>query len=232
MYKIILLIITAYSLAFPAFKTEMPVCVQKIVDNYVKDSTGEDGFIKVKQIFSFVDNSIKSNEIEADIPIKEYMFDYNKLDTCADSTPVEELIKPTGRWIFPVKAHGRFIYEVNIRITKEGCHTAGCSSLNNDLFWGDLRIKYPSSQDINPVLVIDGESKYLHFPKKGSHNLYFLDPKNFSESSASHNISTLNDGRKLIASIQKAYRDKKSFRDEIEIKHPGILDKLNRGGEE
>jgi hypothetical protein len=224
----------AYSLSFSKLKLEMPPCVQDFVNNYVNDSIGEDGFLHMRNAYSdVIDQSIKSNEIEADLPIKEYIFDYEKLDTCSDTLPVEELIRPTGLWILPVKARGKYIYEVLIKKTNDSCTIIGSRSLNYDLFWGDLRKKYPSSKGENPVLIIDGTSKYLHFPKRGARNLYFLDPNNFSGKSATHDLAVKNDGNKVIASIKKNYKNAKPSRDEIERIHPGIYKKMrNCGGEE
>ncbi len=234
MYKFFLLLLMAYSLSFPKLKLEMPPCVRDYVDNYVKDSTGEEGFLHIKGIYNdLMDTSIKSNEIEVDLPIKEYKFDYEKLDTCSDTVPVEDLIRPTGRWILPVKAHGKYIYEVYIRKTKDGCIWAGSGSLNYDLYWGDLRKKYPSNSGDNPVLINKGNTRYLHFPKRDARNLYYLKHGGPNVKTVTHDLSAMNDGRKIIATIKKEYKDAKPLGDEIEKKHPGIFKKMRDfGGEE
>jgi hypothetical protein len=234
MHKFLFLLLTAYSLPLSALKMEMPSCVQDYVNNYVSDSTSEDGFIYMKKALGeLMDQSIKSNEIEVDLPIKEYIFDYEKLDTCSDSLPIEDLIRPTGLWIIPIKAHGKYIYEILVRKTMDSCKVVGNRSLNYDLFWGDLKKKCPSSSGDNPVLVISGSSNYLHFPKRGSRNLYYLNPDNFSGRSATHDLSSKNDGRKIIASIKKSYKDKKPYIDGIKKTHPEVFKKMrNSGGEE
>ncbi len=237
MHNFLLLILVLYSISFSKLKLEIPPCIQNFVNNYVADSTGEGGFLYMKKVcWDYIDHSITSNEIEADLPIKEYMFDYEKIDTCSDTLPVEELIKPTGRWILPVKARGIYIYQVFIRKTKDSCISIGNSTLNYDLYWGDLRKKYPPSYGDNPILISDFTSQYLHFPKRGTRNLYFLDRKNFSGRSATHDLSSESDCKKYITSLKKRHKDAKPFRDELEKEHPGFVKKMRdlrrRGGEE
>lgn len=234
MHNFLLLILVLYSISFSKLKLDIPPCIQNYVNNYVADSTGENGFLYMKKVcWDYIDHSITSNEIEADRPIKEYVFDYEKIDTCPDTLPVEELIKPTGNWILPVKARGVYIYEIIIKKTKDSCIAIGNSTLNYDLYWGDLRKKYPSSHGDNPVLINDLTSKYLHFPKRGPRNLYFLDSRNFSGRSATHDLSSEGDCKKYITSLKKSYKDAKPLRDEIEKKRPGLLQKMrdSRGEE-
>jgi len=232
MYKILLLIGTAFSLAFPALKLEIPECVKEIVANYAKNDTWEGSFSKIKPIFSNIDPSITLNEIEVEPPLKEYIIDYEKLDTCSVSIPIEELLRPTGRWVFPVKARGSYIYEVYIRYTKAGCIDGGAGSMHYELFWTSLRKQYPVSSGISPILVINGTEQYLHFPHKGPRSLYYLDPANFSGATktATHDLSKENDCREIIKAMKKRYHEGKPLREEAEKKRPGMFKKMREKG--
>ncbi len=211
-------------------KLDVPECVREIVENYAKDYTSEMGFPRLGNTFSNIDKSIKMNEIEVEPPIKEYIIDYEILDTCSTSLPINELIRPTGRWVFPVKARNQYIYQVYIRYTKNGCIYSESSSMHKDWFWTSLRKQFSVKSGINPVLVINGQQMYLHFPHKGSRNLYYLDRANFSGDVANHDFQKNSDGKDLIASMQKRYHDGKPMRDEIEKTRPGIFKKMREFG--
>lgn len=231
MNKIYLFILIAFSLVFPALKLEVPECVEEIVENYTRNDTWEMSFSKIS--FSNIEKSIQLSEIEVEPPIKEYTIDYEKLDTCSVSIPIEDLIRPSGRWVFPVKARGSYIYEVYIKYTKNGCRFSEAASMHHEWFWTSLREQYPVSSGKSPVLIKSGTSRYLHFPHKGSRNLYYLDPANFSSKIAQHDFTRKSDCREIIVNMQKKFHEAKPMREEVEKKHPGIFKKMrDKGGYE
>jgi hypothetical protein len=179
--------------------------VMEIMKDYVSDSTAEDGFLSAKHWLKNIE-SISAADIEVGQPIQEYRIKYNMLDTCADSIPFYKLLEPKDYWIFPIRTKDRYLYEVNVSKFEGKWHISGRAELPSDNMWQQLRSAFPESTGINPMLVVDGLSKYLYFKQKGLRKIYYIKPgfQNDSlEMVTTSSMSALDDTKKLLRHWKK-----------------------------
>ena len=177
----------------------------EIMKNYVIDSTAEDGFLSAKHWLKNSE-SISAADIEVGQPIQEYRVKYNLLDTCADSIPFYELIEPKDYWIFPIRAKDRYLYEVNVSKFEGKWHISGRAELPAINMWQQMRAAYPESTGINPMLVVDGISKYFYFKQKGHRRIYYIKPGYQNDSLevvTASSMTTLADSKQLVKHWKK-----------------------------
>jgi len=195
----------------------VPKEVMEIMKDYVKDSTAEDGFLTAKHWLKNSE-SISAADIEVGIPIQEYRIRYSMLDTCTDTIPFYRLLEPKDYWIFPVKSKDRYLYEVNVSKFEGKWHISGRAELPSDNMWHQLRSAFPESSGVNPMLVVDGISKYLYFKQKGLRKIYYIKPgfQNDSlEMVTTSSMSALDDTKKLVRHWKKQGKGSNNELDKI-----------------
>jgi hypothetical protein len=205
-----------------------------MIDGYIQDSANSFGLKAVQWSLS-IDRSLKPTDIQVGLPIEVYSIREDALDTCGNDLPLRELLVPADIWTFPVQAHGKYIYYVDIAKEKDGkWHWREAGELKSENWWKKLRKTYPESCGINPILIRDEGFQYLYFPQKSPFNLFFI--KNGNEQfefayTSSNSIDSLDDGRRLVPHIKKNWINGQSFRDAYNKKHPGSFkNKSNQGG--
>ena len=144
----------------------VPVEVQIFVENYLKDSVSS---MCLKNNISFcrLDPSIKLSDIEAGVPIHEYVMDMDRLTN--ETIPISEVVHPVDSWQVPIRAHGKYIYVLTI--TKvQGKYMAGITAAGIEN-WERSRTFWPESSSYIPILVDCGPNLFFHFPQIDDHNL-------------------------------------------------------------
>jgi len=182
-----------------------PKEVMEIMKNYVKDSTAEFGFVSAKK-WLLLGDSINAADIEVGIPIQQFVVKYSMLHTCSDSIPFNELLEPEDLWIIPIRAKGRWLYEVTLSKASGTWRFSKMNDLLPDNMWKQLRSAYPESTGISPVLIVDGLSKYLYFSQKGSRKIFYVRPgfQNDSlENVTPGSLNTLADSKQLVKHWKK-----------------------------
>jgi hypothetical protein len=178
----------------------VPKEVQSIIDDYVKDSTADCGFLFAKK-WLHLDNSIESNKIRTGIPIQEFGINYSFLDTCKDSISFGTIILPKDIWILPICYKDKVIYEVQISKYSGSWKMVGTSELATGNVWEMLIKIYSDSSIIRPVLVVDGLNKFLYFPQKGKRKVYYIRPGWKNDTLATvlpGSLESLNDSKELV----------------------------------
>jgi hypothetical protein len=245
MNKILLLTVfltgAAFSQLISKIVNQVPPEVRKMIDGYIQNSPR--GFsLKAAQNSLGVDPSLQLTDIKVGSPVEVYYIRYNALDTCKDDLPLKELLLPANIWTFPVEAHGKFIYDVEIAEGKDGkWFWGGAGELKPNNWWQKLRTSYPESSGISPILIRDNGRQFLYFPQKSSFNLFLIKYGNeqypYAQAS-SNSMDSLDDSRRLVPHLIKNWKDTKPLRDAYNKKHPGTYsdsgafrNKSNDGGE-
>ncbi len=122
-----------------------PAEVTDMLNEYAKDSTAEFGFLEAKKWLQS-DSSINAVDIEVGKPIEQFRVKYAMLDTCSDTIPFNEIIEPDDYWNVPIKAKGKYLYEVSISKASGKWQFSKMSTLiSPDNMWYQLRTAYPES---------------------------------------------------------------------------------------
>lgn len=154
--------------------TKVPEEVQNIANAYLKDSTGIMSFTYTKRRYH-IDSLIKLSDIEAGIPVHEYVLDIDKLMKENASTPVSMVVIATNSWQVPIRAHGKYLYSITIsklkNIFKIG-RISPISSGSED--WESARTSWPEDSENIPILIRCDGSAFLHFPQIDGYNLMTL----------------------------------------------------------
>ena len=199
---------------------EIPLEVQRIMDNYKKDSTAEWGF-KDAQKFLELDKSIKSCEITVGSPFQVFHILVDSLEKAPDTVPVMSIVKP-GNWHIPISVDGKYVY--GLVVSNYG-HPWQIVGMGGFLLkqWQDLRKKWPETSGVNPIVVKFGKTCFLHFPQKGSRNLFYLRPGYEDDSLAiiaSNSLDTLDDSRTIFNYLKKERIKEKKMLDELRKQNP------------
>lgn len=88
---------------------QIPVEVQKIMDDYKKNPGGGLGFYSAQKDYKF-DTTIHFSDIEIGIPYEEYYFVKDSINKLPDTVPVASVIAPYGAWQIPIRARGKYLY--------------------------------------------------------------------------------------------------------------------------
>jgi hypothetical protein len=200
----------------------VPKEVKEMIDGYIQNLTAQSrlGILPSWQL----------PDIQVGIPIEEYYIQESLLDTCGNDLPIRELLIPANIWTFPVRAHDKYLYYVEIAKGKDGKWdwngAGGLGGGGPENWWQKLRKSYPESTGINPILICDGLFKYLYFPQKSPRNLFYIKYGNeqfdFARNS-SNSMDSLDDSRILVPHLKKNWKDGQAFRDAYNKKHPGTF---------
>jgi hypothetical protein len=234
MNKILLMLLLTAGMADWSHAQQVPKEVQKMIDGYTQDSTSHFG-LKAAQRSLGVDRSLQSTDIQVGQPVEVYNIRESALDTCGDDLPLRELLVPANTWTFAVKAHGKYIYDLDIAKRKDGTwFWVGAGELKPDNWWQKLRKTYPDSSGINPILIDYEGFKYLYFPQKSTHNFFFIKYGNEQFPFAwntSNSMDSLDDGKILVPRLKQNWKNGQSYRDAYNKKHPGTFNnKSTEGG--
>jgi hypothetical protein len=229
-YIVTILVLIGFCVSHSS-EREIPEGVQEIMDNYVKDSTGEWGFLSAKS--SIYDTTIKSSEIEVGVPIEKYEFIYDKFDTCHDTTPIHDLIKPFGEWIIPIQVNGKTVYVIRVALRNDAwtiISSAFPPPNNKDNFLKFLN-QYSSYSGRKPIIVKHFFNTYFHFPEKGDHNLLHIRTRSHVFDSLVA-LDTLRNSAPIIKGFKASWENEREWREEYRRKHPEFFpEEKNTGGE-
>lgn len=226
---------TAADSNIAAIGTPMPKEVQKIIDNYKNDSTSVFGFLSAKEWLANSE-SVFASDIEVGVPIQEYSINYEKLDNSSDSLPVQDLITPTDHWLFPIRANGLYLYELIICKADNLWQICGRHELKENSMWEQLEKAGLESKYKNLILIISGDSKFIHYSQKGPHHLFHIKSKYETDSleiiASKKTISSnanepLDDSKVFIKYLKNKGKD---ARIEMNKKYPGIFKGRKAGG--
>jgi hypothetical protein len=176
---------------------QIPVEVQKIMDDYKKNPTGGFGFNAARELYKF-DAAIHASDIEIGVPFQEYYFVNDSLYKLSDTVPVTSVISP-GPWRIPIRANGKFIYALLVSNYKAPWRLVAMQGPPR--FWQKMRETWPEATGNNPIIIMKGLHSFLHFPQQGKYNLFYLaaDYSNDSLSMiTSRDVSKLDDSRKIL----------------------------------
>lgn len=199
---------------------EIPIEVQKIMDNYKKDSTAIWGFKDAQKLLE-LDKSIKSFEIAVGVPFQVFHIIDDSLEKAPDSVPVMTILKQ-GSWHIPISVNGKYIYEIEVSNYGHPWQIVGMGGFLIKQ-WQDVRYKWPETSGVNPIVVKFGKTCFLHFPQKGSRNLFYLRPGYKDDSLAiitSNSLDTLNDSRAIFNYLKNEIIKEKKMLDELRKQNP------------
>ena len=199
-------------LASAVYAQQIPVEVQRIMDEYKQNPIGAEGFNIARQLFKF-DSSITKSDIEVGVPYEEYHFIMDSINKLPDTVPVQAVIKSCGVWQIPIHAKGEYIYF--LRVSNRG-GTWKLAGMGGGLIdWQKIREAWPESSENDPIYISIGYRKFLHFPSQGKYNLFYLSYRYRDDSLAlitSHSFDRLDDSRKIFNYLKKEIKKKKSFK--------------------
>jgi hypothetical protein len=206
---------------------QVPPEMQKIIDNYTRDSAVDFGFSHAKKFFS-LDKDLEFSDIKVGVPLEEYLIEGGLLDKYEDTVSVKSIIVPANIWDLPIEAHGKYIYDVEFG-NKNGIwspHRLG-QGIANELQM--VRTARPDIFSTNPILIQDATRSYLHFPQKGSHNLLYL--SHFAEDPLRKAISNSGgslDNSRIILNYRK--KEYKELREKFLKRNPNMFKKEDEFG--
>jgi len=213
---------------------ELEADVKRFLDNYVKDSTADNGrFLRYKKM-GIIPASVELKDLRFRA-IQIYGFKILPLDEISlaeypDTVALSEIIWPTDQWLVLVMAHNKPLYTLELvrrgdgglEFIGAGVPTPGHSYQHP--MWISLLKYYPESTGINPVLVttlpflgpafLHGD-RFLYFPQKGPRKIYHIShgrrragppPPQFTGS-----MENLDDSKKFIAHSRKHKRSPKAL---------------------
>jgi hypothetical protein len=185
-------------LVLTAQAQQIPVEVQKIMDDYKKNPAIGLGFNMARADY-INDTTIHFSDIEIGIPYEEYYFVKDSLNKLPDTVPVASVIAHKGKWQIPICAKGKYLYFVEASNYKHPWELVGMSG--GLKYWDKIREVWPESSGNNPILITRGLHKFIHFPQQGAYNLFYLAPSSSYDSLAmitSRDVSKLDDSRKIL----------------------------------
>lgn len=204
MKKIFTLVLLMASCISYAFAQEMvPEGLQKVINDYFKNSTNARDLL-------FVKNTVqaKFSDIYAGEPVKVFLLDINKLEQLSDTATVEQFIKSINKWDIPVCAHGKCIYTITARCKNNNWYISSVSS--GEKTWNRMREVWPENEGTHIIKIDAYPYEFLHFPQKGKYNL--------TELADTADFKVLDDSRKTIARLKQM----KKQADEWSREHPEI----------
>ena len=220
-------------------QTKIPIEVQKVMNDYIHDSTTIFNFYSEKLPLG-LDPSLRLTDIQAGIPIEVYHLRNDVLDTCGNDIPVAKLIDPVEVWLLPIRVKGQYIYQIKIAKKDGKWLKVAMDQLRKNNLWQQFRAKYPESSGINPILIYDGQEQYLFFPQKKRFNFFYIKYGNWKDDmlvrNTSNSIDSLDEDRKFIKYLIQKGKDTKAARDAFLRNHPN--DRINskqtdnKGGEQ
>ncbi|MBN1308444.1 MAG: hypothetical protein JXA18_11035 [Chitinispirillaceae bacterium] len=197
-------------LAGAVYAQEIPEGVQRIMNDYKKDTIGILSFNTAQKTFKF-DSSITISDIEIGVPYEEYILVKESLLKLPDTVPVQSVIAPCGVWQIPIRAKGKYIYFVRVSNSGGTWKFAGMGEPLAD--WQKIREAWPESSGNNPIFISKGRRCFLHFPNQGGHNLFYLSYSYPDDSLAlitSREFGKLDDSRIIFNYLKKAIKKRKN----------------------
>lgn len=179
---------------------DVPAEITEILNGYLDNPTAEYGFLFAKKWLHLSD-SIQLTDVKVGRPIQEFTVKYPVLDTCSDTIPFYQIIKATNYWLVPVLIGDKPLYELELSKSTGKWQFSKIRDLPSGNMWDQLSSVYSESTETNPVLVVDGLSKYFYFKQKGPRKIYYIRPgyKNDSlEMITPGSLRALDDSKKLI----------------------------------
>jgi hypothetical protein len=154
---------------------EVPKEVQDIIDAYLKDTTDIMSLNKIRNNYQ-IDPAIKQSDLEAGVPVHEYVLDWNKFMNGADTVPLSTILVPLDAWRVPIRAHEKYLYILDIRKTPglNYYHQSGLLFGAKDKF-ERARISWPESSGYIPIYIDCSIGEFWHFPQIDDYNLISLD---------------------------------------------------------
>lgn len=214
------------------YSREIPDGLEEIMEQLQTDPNVKYGLESAKK-WRFVAENVNLKQFRVGLPVEVYTFDYKVFDTCDANIDLEKLIKRENMWHIPVKVRGKYTYSVQVRKKGDSIYTFGCGAAvigcRGD--WDKIRRKYPEHTGIRPVLIRDGQHKYLHFPSKKPNNLLYLRPDSYTDSLsliASKSVDSLDDASTILKYRKKEWEQNREKRERFFKEHPGVFNK--RGG--
>lgn len=154
--------------------TIVPKGVQDFVDSYLKDSTCSMCFTYSNKNLFRLDTTLKLADIEAGIPIHEYLLDEIKFLNSKDSVPISSVLTPIDNWYVPIRSKGKYLYIIQItkRNSNDLYHISEIDANCKD--WEEINKLRPESQENIPILIEITHNKLFHYPKIDKYNLLML----------------------------------------------------------
>ena len=181
MQKIVLICFVLIGVVFG--QPEVPKDVQSFIKNYLNDSVSSGSFERIKKFVIGLDTSIHRSDLEVSIPIRHYLMFMDSIQNFEKNIPLKSLIRPLSSWWVGIRAHGKYIYVMEIRknngIVREGEIIGGVSDV-----WTQILALLPDTLKKPPILIQNGGDLFLHFAQKDNFNLLYLKPGYQSDSLA------------------------------------------------
>lgn len=153
-------------------ETQVPEGVQMVIDSYLKDSTySAFSFAQIKELYH-LDTLLKLSDIEAGVPVHEFVMDFNKFKQEKDTVPVTAVVKPIDSWQLPIPVNGKYLYLVTIAKSKGSFSVVGIGPVDEN--WGNASAFWSESSGYKPILIHYGSRDFFHFPQIDKYNLMTL----------------------------------------------------------
>ena len=180
------------------------ICMRQLQN----DPTVKNGFDFAKE-WRFIDQNIQFQDWYVGLPIQYYVFamDFEK---ATKDTRFEDLIKPTNRWLFPIKTKSDgWIYHVLVEIDGERFTPFGCGQ-GVPRGWDDIRTKFPEKTGVIPGF-IDYPWMLFYFPhiKNGKNIFHIKIPKidDIMSRMTSKSLDSLDDGKTIISLLKETMKE-------------------------
>lgn len=192
-------------IGFGNAQQKIPAGLQKIIDDYVKDSTAALGFDYAQRTLE-----IKFNDIRLGIPIEVYALDREKLENLSDTVSVGAFIIPS-HWEIPIYVKDRCIYTITVKYRGQKWILTGSESGGSSEVWENLRSAWPEDKGDYFIIIVWGGSRMLHFPQKSGHNLTFIPGYDNDSPFVTNDLTVLGDSRKVLSHLKESLKERKKW---------------------
>lgn len=155
-----------------AIDLTVPSELLEFVDDYLKDTTFDDGFsFNNCKVVKYIDSSYQLSDLKPGIPIRQFHVDFQKMLDHDGNLSISAAAEPVDYWYVPLLlVNGKTLYLLVLtRKSPDEKYTIPTIAFGKD--WDEKRVAWPENSGYTPVFVRCGNRNFLHFPEIDDYNL-------------------------------------------------------------
>lgn len=191
-----------------SYSQDIPVGVKEYMYKLQHDPAVEYGFDYAKK-WRFIDQNIQSQDWYVGLPIQFYEFSMD-FEKATKDTRFEEIIKPTNRWLIPIKTKSDgWVYHALVEVDGNRFTPYGCGQ-GVPRGWDDIRKKFPEKTGVIPGF-FEYPWMLFYFPHiKNGKNIFHAKIPNVGgilSTMASKSLDSLDDGKTIISLLKEEMKE-------------------------
>lgn len=205
---LILALLGILGVAHLSYSQDIPDAVKEYMRQLQNDSTVENGFDYAK-MQRYIDQNDQFQDWFVGLPIQFYelAMDFEKT---TEDTKFEEIIKPTNKWLIPIKTKSAgWIYHVLVTVDGNRYTPYGCGQ-GVPRGWDDIRKKFPEKTGVIPGF-IEYPWMLFYFPHiKDGKNIFHAKIPNVDgilSTKTSKSLDNLDDGKTIISLLKEQMKE-------------------------